>query len=208
MTSVPPTSPTGLAQASTTPPSAPETGVPAQRQPSYYNTTQLNAQAGPSQPPQQPAQYTQAHLTQQAQSQTQSQQNAAQAYYMGYPPGTWQNAWQLSGYPYATSGSSYQQSHYSQIPYTQYQQYQPQLATRQRKAPLKPRTPTPEPVYRHWDEVIRAFLKKVGLTQALRGFEDDMVVLNADWERKSVPGAIGDLVRDLMVRRDAFLHTT
>ncbi|KIJ18541.1 hypothetical protein PAXINDRAFT_109951 [Paxillus involutus ATCC 200175] len=25
-----------------------------------------------------------------------------------------------------------------------------------------------------------------------------MVVLNADWERKSVPGAIGDLVRDLM----------
>jgi hypothetical protein len=30
-----------------------------------------------------------------------------------------------------------------------------------------------------------------------------MVVLNADWERKSVPGAIGDLVRDLMVRRDS-----
>lgn len=31
-----------------------------------------------------------------------------------------------------------------------------------------------------------------------------MVILNADWERKSVPGAIGDLVRDLMVRRTRF----
>lgn len=31
-----------------------------------------------------------------------------------------------------------------------------------------------------------------------------MVILNADWERKSVPGAIGELVRDLMVRRTRF----
>ncbi|KAF9227154.1 hypothetical protein BS17DRAFT_449913 [Gyrodon lividus] len=170
----------------------------------YYTSVQPLAQAGPSQPPQQqPVHYAQAHIPQQPQpqSQTQGQQTPAQAYYtMGYPPGTWQNAWQLSGYPYATSGSSpYQQTHYAQIPYAQYQSYQPQPAARQRpKLPPKPRTPTPEPVYRHWDEVIRVFLKKVGLTQALRGFEDDMVVLNADWERKSVPGAIGDLVRDLM----------
>ena len=199
MTNGPPTSQAGP---STPTPTASET-VP---QP-YYNSAPPNAQAGPSQPPQPPVQYTQSHLAQQGQSQaqTQGQQNAAQAYYMGYPPGTWQNAWQLSGYPYPTSGSSpYQQPHYTQIPYAQYQQYQPQLAARQRKPPPKPRTPTPEPVYRHWDEVIRAFLKKVELTQALRGFEDDMVVLNADWERKSVPGAIGELVRDLMVRRTRF----
>lgn len=205
MTNGPATSRAGPSQASTTSNTS-ESVVPQQP---YYNSVQSNAQAGPSQAPQQPVQYAQAHLTQQAQSQVQAQgqQNAAQAYYMGYPPGTWQNAWQLSGYPYATSGSApYQQTHYTQIPYAQYQQYQPQLAARQRKPPLKPRTPTPEPVYRHWDEVIRAFLQKVGLTQALRGFEDDMVVLNADWERKSVPGAIGDLVRDLMVRENtAFL---
>ncbi|KAF8557680.1 hypothetical protein OG21DRAFT_1505177 [Imleria badia] len=195
MTNGPPTSQAGPSQASTTIPNALET---APQQP-YYNSVPPNAQA--SQPPQQPVQYTQTHLAQQPQSQTQTQgqQNATQAYYMGYPPGAWQNAWQLSGYSYATSGSSpYQQTHYTQIPYAQYQQYQPQLAARQRKPPPKPRTPTPEPAYRHWDEVIRAFLKKVGLTQALKGFEDDMVVLNADWERKRVPGAIGELVRDLM----------
>ncbi|KAG9316808.1 hypothetical protein JVU11DRAFT_2873 [Chiua virens] len=199
----PPTSQAGPSQASTTIPNTSETGSLQ----SYY--VQSNAQAGPSQTPQQLAQHTQIHLTQQTssqsqpQTQTQGQQNATQtqAYYMGYAPGTWQNAWQLSGYPYATSGNApYQQSHYPQIPYAQYQQYQPQLAVaRQRKTPSKPRTPTPEPMYRHWDQVIRAFLKKVGLTQALKGFEDDMVVLNADWERKSVPGAIGELVRDLMM---------
>ena len=196
----PPTSQAGPSQASTTTSNATSETVPQQP---YYNPVPPNAQAGPSQLPQPPVQYAQSHLAQQAQSQaqTQGQQNATQAYYMGYPPGAWQNAWQLSGYPYAASGSApYQQTHYTQIPYGQYQQYQPQLAARQRKQPPKPRTPTPEPVYRHWDEVIRAFLKKVGLTQALRGFEDDMVVLNADWERKSVPGAIGELVRDLMVR--------
>ena len=194
-------------QASTTTPNASET---APKQP-YYTPVPPNGnvQAGPSQLPQPAVQYAQSHLAaQQApspQAQTQAQQNATQAYYMSYPPGAWQNAWQLSGYPYAASGSSpYQQPHYTQVPYAQYQQYQPQVATRQRKPPPKPRSPTPEPLYRHWDEVIRAFLKKVGLMQALRGFEDDMVVLNADWERKSVPGAIGDLVRDLMVRRTRF----
>ncbi|KAI6166048.1 hypothetical protein EDD17DRAFT_1550402 [Pisolithus thermaeus] len=142
----------------------------------------------------------------QAQPHTQTtpaaRQNPAQTYYtMGYPPGSWQNtAWQLSGYPYATTGSApYQQTHYAQIPYTQYQSYQHAPPARQRtKLQPKLRTPTPEPTYRHWDEVIRAFLKKVGLSQALKGFEDDMVVMNEDWERKVVPGAIGELVRDMM----------
>ena len=199
MTNGPPTSQAGPSQASTATPNA-------LLQQSYNNLVPPNARAGSSQPTQLPTQYTQS-LTQQAQTptHTQGQQNAAQTYYMGYPPGAWQNAWQLSGYSYAASGSTpYQQTHYTQIPYAQYQQYQPQLTARQRKPPPKPRTPTPEPVYRHWDEVIRAFLQKVGLTQTLRGFEDDMVILNADWERKSVPGAIGELVRDLMVRRTRF----
>lgn len=139
------------------------------------------------------------------QGQSTNRQNPTQTYYtMGYPPGSWQNAaWQLPGYPYAPSGSAaYQQTHYAQIPYAQYQSYQPHPASagRQRaKVQVKPRTPTPEPVYQHWDEVIRVFLKNVGLSQALKGFEDDMVVMSEDWERKNVPGAIRDLIRDFMV---------
>ncbi|KAL4078285.1 hypothetical protein V8B97DRAFT_2003522 [Scleroderma yunnanense] len=139
------------------------------------------------------------------QGQSAGRQNPTQTYYtMGYPPGSWQNAaWQLSGYPYATSGSApYQQTHYTQIPYAQYQSYQPHPAStgRQRaKLQVKPRTPTPEPVYQHWDEVIRTFLKKVGLSQALKGFEDDMLIMSEDWEKKCVPGAIKDLIRDFMI---------
>ncbi|EGN92509.1 hypothetical protein SERLA73DRAFT_156976 [Serpula lacrymans var. lacrymans S7.3] len=140
-------------------------------------------------------------------------QNANQPYYaVNYPPGAWQNAWQMAGYPYASGSAPYQQHHYSQIPYTQYQsqQYmtqfqhypQPKKSSSTSKAVHKPRTPSPSPpppeLHRHWDGVIKAFLKKVGFHQALRGFEDDMFVLNADWERKKVPGAIGDLMRDLM----------
>jgi len=163
-------------------------------------------------PPQQNLQYGQSQPQTQQQGQSTGRQNPAQTYYtMGYPPGSWQNAaWQLSGYPYAPSGNApYQQTHYAQIPYPQYQSYQPHPAStsRQRaKIQVKPRTPTPEPVYQHWDEVVRAFLKNVGLSQALKGFEDDMVVMSDDWERKNVPGAIRDLIRDFMVgsiRQDA-----
>ncbi|KAI6157917.1 hypothetical protein BKA82DRAFT_996192 [Pisolithus tinctorius] len=192
MTSNPPSSPagsvsnfSGTASQQPTPASHSTSGPPLQTQPSTH---------------QQNLQYAQ------AQSHTQTtpvaRQNPAQTYYtVGYPPGNWQNtAWQLSGYPYATTGSApYQQTHYAQIPYTQYQSYQHAPTARQRtKLQPKLRTPTPEPTYRHWDEVIRAFLKNVGLNQALKGFEDDMVVMNEDWERKVVPGAIGDLVRDMM----------
>lgn len=155
-------------------------------------------------PPQQNLHYGQSQPQTQQQGQSTGRQNPAQTYYtMGYPPGSWQNAaWQLSGYPYAPSGNApYQQTHYAQIPYPQYQSYQPHPAStsRQRaKIQVKPRTPTPEPVYQHWDEVVRAFLKNVGLSQALKGFEDDMVVMSDDWERKNVPGAIRDLIRDFM----------
>lgn len=160
----------------------------------------------------QPSTSTQPSPQTQLPAQTQAASAAAQSYYtMGYPPGSWQNAWQLPRFPYATSGSApYQQTHYAQIPYAQYQSYQAQAgiplhsiqAAKQQqrvRVPPKPRTPTPEPVYRHWDEVLRAFLRKVGLTQTLRGFEDDLVVMNEDWEKKCVPGAIGDLVRDMTV---------
>lgn len=132
-----------------------------------------------------------------------TQGQSPQGYYaMSYTHGGWQNPWQVSSYPFITSGSvPGQQSHYAQVPYGQYQPPTVSYQPRQRqKVAQKPRSPTPEPEFhRHWDEVIRSFLKKVGLNQALRGFEDDMVVMNADWERQKVPGAIGDLMKDLMV---------
>ncbi|KAH7923142.1 hypothetical protein BV22DRAFT_969056, partial [Leucogyrophana mollusca] len=173
-------------------------------QAALQNTTQLSA-----------ASTTLANPTQYAQTQAQGQvqgQASTQGYYtVSYPPGTWQNAWPVAGYPYASGSAPYQQ-HYSQIPYTQYQsqqyavQYQPPARPKPKPAPPPPppkhKTPSPSPpppeFHRHWDGVIRSFLKKVGLTQALRGFEDDMVVMNPDWERRKVPGAIGELMRDLL----------
>ena len=51
----------------------------------------------------------------------------------------------------------------------------------------------------HWDAALRAFLVRVGLTQALRGFELDMLVMNSKWERSEVPGALRDLVENISV---------
>ncbi|KAH7913277.1 hypothetical protein BJ138DRAFT_1146532 [Hygrophoropsis aurantiaca] len=184
------------------PPTTANTSDPTstQRAPPYYAPVQINAQSQP------------AGSVQYTQTQAQAGQNTTQGYYaMNYPPGTWQN-WQVTGYPYASGNTPYQQQHpYSQVPYAQYQsqqyavQYQPQAKQRPKlpqAPPPKARTPSPSPppqeFHRHWDDVIKAFLKNVGLTQALRGFEDDMIVMNSEWERRKVPGAIGDLMKDLL----------
>jgi hypothetical protein len=45
---------------------------------------------------------------------------------------------------------------------------------------------------------VASFLSNLGLTQALRGFENDMLVMNEDWERQKVPKAIDELMRDLI----------
>lgn len=188
MTNGPPPSQAGPSQPSETSAQQPAHTVPV---PASSTTSHQAITAGPSSQLQ-PVQYGPA---------TQGQ-NPQGYYAMSYTPGGWQNAWQVPSYPYIASGSvPGQQTHYTQVPYPQYQPpavtYQPRQRT---KVTQKPRSPTPEPeLHRHWDEVIRSFLKKVGMNQALRGFEDDMVVMNADWERQKVPGAIGDLMKDLMV---------
>lgn len=46
----------------------------------------------------------------------------------------------------------------------------------------------------------------MGLTQALRGFEIDMLVLNPDWEKERIPVAMATLVRNLVVRVILFLR--
>ncbi len=50
----------------------------------------------------------------------------------------------------------------------------------------------------HWDTVVANFLREAGLTQALRGFESDMIVMSPDWERDTVPGALKKLVEGLV----------
>ncbi|KAJ7902176.1 hypothetical protein B0H14DRAFT_2330097 [Mycena olivaceomarginata] len=63
-----------------------------------------------------------------------------------------------------------------------------------------PRPPTPPPPkYRHWDRVIKDFLSKLSLKQALTGFESDMLVMNPDFERANVPSAILDLLQGIII---------
>lgn len=67
-------------------------------------------------------------------------------------------------------------------------------------SPLPPSSsPLPE-FHRHWDAVIVNFLSSLGMMQALKGFENDMLVINEEWERQKVPKAIGELMRELMVK--------
>lgn len=47
--------------------------------------------------------------------------------------------------------------------------------------------------------MIREFLSAAGLTQAVRGFDADMVMMNPSFEREVIPGALDDLLDDLIV---------
>lgn len=60
-------------------------------------------------------------------------------------------------------------------------------------------TTVPSPHHQaHWDTVVVNFLREAGLTQALRGFESDMIVMNPDCERDTIPGALKRLVEGLV----------
>lgn len=47
--------------------------------------------------------------------------------------------------------------------------------------------------------MIREFLTATGLTQAVRGFDADVVVMNPNFERDVVPGALDNLLDSLVV---------
>jgi len=67
-------------------------------------------------------------------------------------------------------------------------------------APRVNTPPLPHPdVYRHWDNIFKAFLEKTKLTQCRRGFELDMLVLSSDWEQRVLPEALKDLVHGMQV---------
>ena len=50
-----------------------------------------------------------------------------------------------------------------------------------------------------WSAVIRSFLSAAGLTQAVRGFDADMVIMNPGFERDVIPGVLDDLLDSLVV---------
>lgn len=60
--------------------------------------------------------------------------------------------------------------------------------------------------FEYWDQALKQFFIDMGLTQALRGFEIDMLVLNPDWEKERIPVAMATLVRNLVVRVILFLR--
>ncbi|KAJ7747218.1 hypothetical protein B0H16DRAFT_1555100 [Mycena metata] len=64
---------------------------------------------------------------------------------------------------------------------------------------LPPPPPPPPPKFKHWDRVIKEFLGKLCLKQAVNGFEADILVMNPDFERATVPGALLDLLQGIIV---------
>ncbi|KAL0581908.1 hypothetical protein V5O48_000138 [Marasmius crinis-equi] len=67
--------------------------------------------------------------------------------------------------------------------------------------PPSPSPPPPEPC-RDWDVLIRTFMKKLGLSQALKGFELDMLVMNSEWEENRIAAALDDLAKGVQVLRN------
>ncbi|KAJ6594204.1 hypothetical protein B0H19DRAFT_1094418 [Mycena capillaripes] len=66
--------------------------------------------------------------------------------------------------------------------------------------PPPPPPPSPPPLkYRHWDRVIKDFLAKLSMKQALAGFESDMLVMNTEFEHSSVPNALIELLQGIIL---------
>ncbi|KAH9944692.1 hypothetical protein B0H21DRAFT_694713, partial [Amylocystis lapponica] len=123
--------------------------------------------------------------------------------YYNYPPGAWGNAWPMGTYPY-NAPEAYQYSQMNVLPAAQGAQQNQSYYRSPAQPTVKTKTPSPSPspapeFRQQWDAVIKTFLSAVGLTQALRGFEADMIVMNPEWERKKVPIALGDLMKDLLI---------
>ncbi|KAI0829824.1 hypothetical protein BC628DRAFT_1358907 [Trametes gibbosa] len=148
------------------------------------------------------------YLPQHAQTQTAQQPPQASYPYYNYHPGAWTNAWNGSPYQYG-AGSSYPYSYahhvhqqttpHSTAPPSQAKQTAAPETPPKRKTPSPPPLPSAPPKYhKDWDAVIKAFLSVIGFSQTLSGFEADMLVLNPEHERKKIPSALGELMKDLM----------
>ncbi|KAI0335134.1 hypothetical protein GY45DRAFT_1294160 [Cubamyces sp. BRFM 1775] len=139
-------------------------------------------------------------------------QGSAYPYY-NYSQNAWTNAWNTGTYQYGAGGSysyPYAQTHpapQQSVSHTPAPTHQASQKPAVAAPPPKRKTPTPSPspppspppeYHKDWDAVIKSFLSSIGFTQALRGFEADMVILNPEHERKKVPSALGDLMKGLL----------
>lgn len=205
MTSGPPASEAGPSRshdASThpVPPLQPPQNVQGQGQSSMMTTFSVQSPSGPSQTA--PPQY---HSQPYGSTQPIGGSTAASSYaYYNYPQ-AWNNSWQA--YSYNPSNAAAYPYAYSQAPRQQQSLMRPLAPAvpslpQKRKAPVpspSPSPPPPPPFHNEWDRVIKDFLTAAGLTQALRGFETDMIVMSSDWERKGVPVALKELSENLSV---------
>ena len=73
------------------------------------------------------------------------------------------------------------------------------LTYHSRLEPALPPAPPDGVTPRAWNSVIREFLSATGLTQAMHGFDADMVVMNPSFERDVVPLALANLLDSLVV---------
>ncbi|OBZ70515.1 hypothetical protein A0H81_09236 [Grifola frondosa] len=122
--------------------------------------------------------------------------------YYNYPQNAWGNSWHMGAYQYGATGGypyPYPPPSLGTNPAPQYPPTAPAPPKVKSPTPSPSPSPSPPPEYhKDWDAVIKSFLSAVGLTQAVRGFEADMIVMNPEWERKKVPAAIGELMKDLL----------
>ncbi|KAK7473100.1 hypothetical protein VKT23_001200 [Stygiomarasmius scandens] len=149
----------------------------------------------------------------------------SQSYYdaTGAQSQPWKSWSMTTAYPYSTPSTStyphqYSYTHFRPQAYptatqSQLQSQQPQSQTpsvlpkpastfvdtqkgkEKAKSPSLP--PPPSPYVEHWDTAVKVFLEKLGLTQALRGFELDMLTMNEEHERTIVPDALDKLVKNI-----------
>ncbi|KAI5823660.1 hypothetical protein K523DRAFT_316633 [Schizophyllum commune Tattone D] len=135
----------------------------------------------------------------------------AQSFY-NYPAQNWQH-WQPTFSAFPNSQTYYQTAGYTPATLAKTDGKPPALTAHQTKpaaaaaaAPPPRRPPTPPPpdpvLPRHWDEVLMDFFKAVGFTQTRKGFEMDVLVMNPEWEKKRVAGALQRLVQGLTVAHD------
>ncbi|EIW62634.1 uncharacterized protein TRAVEDRAFT_115068 [Trametes versicolor FP-101664 SS1] len=128
--------------------------------------------------------------------------------YYNYHPSAWSNAWNTGSYQYGAGGSypypyaqpaSAPPAPHAVAPMHQHKHAAQPPPPAKRKTPTPSPSPSPPPEYhKDWDAVIKSFLSAIGFSQAAKGFEADMLILNPDFERNKVPAALGELMKDLL----------
>ncbi|KAF7315768.1 hypothetical protein MIND_00092800 [Mycena indigotica] len=111
--------------------------------------------------------------------------SAGRGQYVGNPPQMYTQQAQRGRYP---------ESHAQPRPQQPSVQQPVKTVDAATSPPPSPVTPPP-PEYRQWDRVMKDFLVKLGLKQALAGFETDLLLMNEDFEHKTVPSAMDEVIQ-------------